>query len=110
MRLSVLINVLSRNWFFVFWCLANYICIYTNVFFIAEVGKGNINWFNEASRQPVKHDTGDNSQATDTDIRLSQKAKASSQQHEQIRYDNCQPAINTISKKIVDGEKIIKFW
>lgn len=102
MRLSVLINVLSRNWFSIFWCLANYI---HNVFFIAEVGKGNVNWFNEASRQPVKHDTGNNSQATDTDIRLSQKTKASSQQHEQFRHDNCQPAVNTISKKIVDGKK-----
>jgi hypothetical protein len=79
--------------------------IYTMVFFIAEVGKGNVNWFNEASRQPVKHDTGNNSQATDTDIRLSQKTKASSQQHEQFRHDNCQPAVNTISTKIVDGKK-----
>jgi hypothetical protein len=57
------------------------------------------------SRQPVKHDTGNNSQATDTDIRLSQKTKASSQQHEQFRHDNCQPAVNTISTKIVDGKK-----
>jgi hypothetical protein len=80
----VLINVLSRDWFSIFWCLANYI---HNGFFIAEVGKGNVNWFNEASRQLVKHDTGNNSQATDTDIRLSQKTKASSQQHEQFRHD-----------------------
>jgi len=36
MRLAVLINVLSRNWFSIFWCLANYI---HNVFLLQKLGK-----------------------------------------------------------------------